>query len=71
MITIKLPRRKPLKCESIGKKKKIKFIKPGDLFMFDTQIYEKVVDSCVNLSDLDDIGEPDENEYVEIYKEIE
>ena len=70
MITIKLPGSKILKCQSTGKRKKIKLLKSGDLFLFQDSIYEKQTVGSCNISDLEDIIEPDENEYVEVYEEV-
>lgn len=70
MISINLPNNKFLKCQSTGKRKKIKLLKSADLFMFNSQIFERWPGTSLNLSDLDDIREPDENEYVEVYEEI-
>lgn len=70
MIEINLPRQKVLKCESTGKRKKIKLLKDFSLFVYKDELYEKFTNGCCNLSDLDNSSEPDENEYVEVYEEI-
>lgn len=70
MISVKLPNKKLLKCQSTGKRKKLKYLLNATLFEMDGQIWEKVPESCVNLSDLNDGSEPlDYNQYVEIYEE--
>lgn len=70
IITVKLPRQKSLKIESTGKRKKIKYLQNDCLFMFENEIYEKQSGGSYNLQDLNDINNPDENEYVEVYQEI-
>lgn len=40
------------------------------LFLFKDNIYEKQSIGSCNISDFDDIIEPDEEEYAEVYEEI-
>lgn len=67
MIKVILPNNKILNCSPAGKRKKLKYLLDSTLFEMGGQIWEKVPESCVNLSDLDDGSEPlDYNQYVDI-----
>lgn len=69
MINLKL-HNQTLKFEKTGKISLLNKIRPGLCFLFNNQIWEKVPDSAVNLSDLKDGSEIISNPEVEILKEI-